>query len=335
MISSASIAVNEAVDANAQGALETAKRVLHLEARAVAAMAERVGEEFGRAVDLVHRAKGRVVVAGVGKSGHVAKKVAATLTSTGTPAVFLHPVEGLHGDLGLVNPDDVMLLFSKSGNTSELGGVLDFATTYDIPVVAFTGGLDSPLARRAAVTLDCAVTEEACSLDLAPTSSTTAAMAMGDALAVALLERNGFDTEDFAELHPGGSLGRRLRLTVGDVMETEDLPAVSPTSLVREIIGPLAHRRGTLPVVDEQGRVVGVVTAGDLTRLMEGNIDFLDTPTERIMTRNPQLTGSNERGSDAVSTMQKHGIMALPVVDGGTLVGLVHLHDLLRAAAVQ
>ena len=307
------------------------RKVLELEAQAVAGLAQRLGAEFGQAVELILEAKGRVVASGVGKSGLVARKVAATLTSTGTPAVFLHPVEGLHGDLGLVGPQDVMLLFSKSGATAELDGLVEFAHQYQIPFVAFTGAPRSRLAQRARVVLDCTVPEEACSLDLAPTSSTTAAMAMGDALAVALLDRRGFGPDDFAALHPGGSLGLRLTLTVESVMESEDLPTVSPGDSIRAVIGPLARRRGTVAVVGPDERLLGVVTAGDLTRLMEENDGFLEEQTKNVMTAAPKVAAPDERASAALRRMEEYGIMALPVVRNGTLVGMVHLHDLMRA----
>lgn len=320
-----------APEAGARESVARGRQVLELEAQAVAGLAERLGPEFGEAVDLILGAKGRVVASGVGKSGLVARKVAATLTSTGTPAVFLHPVEGLHGDLGLVGPQDVMLLFSKSGATPELDGLVEFAVQYQIPFVAFTGARASRLAKRARVVLDCWVPEEACSLDLAPTSSTTAAMAMGDALAVALLDRRGFGPQDFAALHPGGSLGLRLNLTVESVMESEDLPTVGPDERVRALIGPLARRRGTVAVVSNEGILVGVVTAGDLTRLMEENDAFLDETTRDIMTAAPKVAAPDERAASALRRMEEHGIMALPVVRDGTLVGMVHLHDLMRA----
>ncbi|MGI9626574.1 MAG: KpsF/GutQ family sugar-phosphate isomerase [Longimicrobiales bacterium] len=326
--------MTEVVEGTAeQRALEDAKRVLRLEAAAIATLADRVGPEFAQAVELVHRAKGAVVVSGVGKSGHVGRKLAATLTSTGTPAVFVHPVDGLHGDLGLVGPGSVMLLFSKSGGTPELEGLLEFAADREIPIVAFAGSASSTLTKRATVTLDCSVAEEACSMDLAPTSPTTAAMAMGDALAVALINRNGFGTDDFAQLHPGGSLGRRLNLRVADVMETVDLPTASPDAPVRNLIVLLAKRRGTVAVIDDAGSVVGVVTAGDLTRLMADSEEFLDTPAEKIMTTDPRLAAPKDRATATVRRMEEHGIMALPVVEAGTIVGIVHLHDLLRAGA--
>lgn len=323
--------MNETPDPGTSDALEDARRVLRIEAEAVAALADGLGDGFARAFDLILAAKGRVVASGVGKSGLVARKVAATLTSTGTPAVFLHPVEGLHGDLGLVGPHDVLLLFSKSGTTPELEGLIEFARHWGIPVIAFTGAPGSPLGRAAAAVLDCSVREEACSLDLAPTSSTTAAMAMGDALAVALLNRRGFGPDDFAALHPGGALGARLRLTVADLMETDDLPLGRPEGSMRDVIGPLARRRGTVAVVDGSGSLVGVVTAGDLTRLMEQTDDFLDVAVGDVMTRDPKVTTPDERGTTAVRRMEEHGIMALPVVENGTLIGMVHLHDLLKA----
>lgn len=317
-----------------RGIVEEGRRVLRLEAEAVAALADRLGRDFARAVDLVFACRGRVVVSGIGKSGLVARKVAATLTSTGTPAVFLHPVEGLHGDLGIVGGHDVMIVLSKSGATRELEGLLAFAATHEVPVVALAGRIDSPLARRAAAVLDCGAATEACPHDLAPTSSTTAALAMGDALAVALLKRRGFDSGDFARIHPGGSLGRRLNLRVRDVMETEKYPAVPPECTARRIIAPLARLRGTVPVIDGDRAVVGVVTAGDLTRFMESNEDFLDAPVGDFMSRSPKTASSEEPGAAAVHRMEEHGIMALPVVDAGRLVGIVHLHDLLRAGAV-
>ena len=313
--------------------LAEGRRVLALEAEAVAALAERLGESFLRAVDLVFTCRGRVVVSGIGKSGLIARKVAATLTSTGTPAIFLHPVDGLHGDLGIVGADDIMIIVSKSGSTRELEGLLAFAEVHDVSVVALVGDPGSPLGRRAAEALDCGVRAEACPLELAPTSSSTAALAMGDALAMALLRRRGFDPDDFARIHPAGSLGRRLTLRVRDVMEGEGYPAVPPHCSAREIIEPLARMRGTVPVIRPDRSVVGVVTAGDLTRFMQRTEDFLDVPVSQFMTRTPRTASPEELGVVAVHRMEEHGIMALPVVSEGALVGIVHLHDLLRVGA--
>ena len=315
--------------------VERGRQVLALEAREVSAAAERLGPAFGEAVRLLQAAKGRVIVAGVGKSGLIARKIAATLTSTGTPATFLHPVDSLHGDLGLVGRDDVAVLLSKSGATDELFGLVDQLKRMGVPIIALTGGRDSPLARAATVVLDAGVGEEACPETLAPTASTTVALALGDALAVTLLDLKGFRREDFAALHPGGALGRHLLLRVADVMLTKDLPTLAPDRPMRECVVLLAGRRGTVLVTDKKGSLVGVVTAGDLTRLMERNAHFLDVPVEQVMTRTPKSTTPEERAAAAVERMERHGIMALPVVDGGQkVVGIVHLHDLMRAGAV-
>lgn len=315
--------------------LAEGRRVLRLEAAAVAALEGRLGAAFVEACRLIHGAQGRVVVSGIGKSGHVARKIAATFTSTGTPATFLHPVEGLHGDMGIVGRQDVGVLISKSGDTAELAGLLEFLTRLGVPVVALTGRMDSPLARHATVALDCSVPEEACPMDLAPTSSTTATLAMGDALAVVVLQLKGFRAEDFAALHPGGALGRKLSLRVADVMESDTFPSVGEQARMRDCIVPLAEMRGTVPIVDGGGRVVGVVTAGDLTRLMERDPDFLDRPVADVMTRDPKVAHPDELGSAAVRRMEQYGIMALPVKDDdGRLLGVVHLHDLMRSGAV-
>ncbi len=317
--------------------LERARAVLRAEAEAVAALEPRLDGGFLDAVRLIAEAPGRVIVSGLGKSGLVGRKIAATLTSTGTPALFLHPVDGLHGDLGIVGRGDVAILVSKSGETEELGGLVEYLSRLGVAIVALTGRTDSSLGRAARVVLDCSVLQEACPFDLAPTTSTTAALAMGDALAVALLLRKGFTREDFARLHPGGALGRKLTLRVQDLMLTEDLPFLPPEASMRECIVLLAEKRGTVPIVDgaEARRVVGVVTAGDLTRLMEHAEDFLARPVAGVMNRNPKLTSPDALAAAAVYQMETHGIMALPVVDEEQrLLGIVHLHDLLRAGAV-
>ena len=311
---------------------EGGRRVLRAEARAVAALADRIDDRFARAVEILSGTRGRVIVTGVGKSGIIARKVAATLTSTGTPATFLHPVDGLHGDLGIVSREDVAVVVSKSGSTSELAGLMEYMLRLGLPTIVLAGDPGSPLARAATVCLDCRVSGEACPMDLAPTSSTTAALAMGDALAMVLLERRGFRPEDFAEFHPGGTLGRRLTLRVRDVMVAEGYPEVMEAARMRECIVPLAHMRGTVPIVDAHRRVVGVVTAGDLTRIMEGREDFLELPVGEVMTRTPRTTRPGTLAGVVLREMESYGIMALPVVDGADeLRGIVHLHDLLRA----
>ncbi len=279
--------------------VERGRRVLALEAAAIQALAQRLGDAFARAVTLLAQAKGRVIVSGVGKSGLIARKIAATFTSTGTPAAFLHPVDSLHGDLGSVGRDDLAILLSKSGSTDELFGLVEQLQRLGVPIIAVTGAPDSALARHASVVLDAAVAEEACPETLAPTASTTVALALGDALAVALLEVKGFRREDFAALHPGGALGRKLLQRVADVMLTTDLPLLAPDRPMRDCVP-----------------------------------DFLGIPVAEVMTRTPKTSTPDELAAAAIRRMEEHGIMALPVVDGGRrVVGIVHLHDLMRAGA--
>ena len=318
---------------DAPGLTELGRRVLELEAAAVSAVAERLDGEFARAVQLLAGAKGRVIVSGVGKSGLIARKLASTLTSTGTAASYLHPVDSLHGDLGIVGKDDVAIVLSKSGESQDLFGLVGSLQRLSVPIIAITGAMDSALAKVAAVVLDGTVTEEACPHDLAPTASTTVALALGDALAVVLLEVKGFRREDFAALHPGGSLGRRLLLRVQDVM----LPPgriLSPQASMREAVVSLAHDRG-LAMVAENGRLSGVLTTGDLTRLAERDARFLERPVSEVMTRSAKTASPGDLAAAAVGAMQRHGIIVLPVVDeAGAVVGVVHLHDLMRAGAV-
>jgi arabinose-5-phosphate isomerase len=319
-----------------QALLDEGRRVLEVEAHALATLPARLGEDFVRACRLVARAPGRIIVSGIGKSGIVARKIAATLTSTGTPATFLHPVEGLHGDLGIVGEDDVALLLSKSGETSELSGLVDYLLRLGVPMVAMTGQPRSSLARHAEAVLDCSVPEEACPMDLTPTSSTTATLAMGDALAVVVLGLRGFRADDFARFHPGGALGRKLTVRVEDVMVSEDYPSLPEDALMRASVVPIAEQRGTVPVVDSRGAVVGVVTAGDLTRLMErAEAGWPEVPVREVMSRSPRTAAAEERGAAVVHRMEEAGVMAMPVVDAeGRLAGMVHLHDLMRAGAV-
>jgi arabinose-5-phosphate isomerase len=273
-------------------------------------------------------------VAGVGKSGLVGRKMAATFTSTGTPAMFLHPVESVHGDLGVVGPDDVAILISKSGESDELLGLIEALARMGVKMIAMTAVPGSRLGRLCDVTLDLLVKEEACPHDLAPTTSTTVTLALGDALAVALLQAKGFRAEDFAKLHPGGALGRRLLTRVADVMERDNLPVLNRAATMRDAVVLLAARRG-IAIVVEQERVSGVVTAGDLTRLLQRQQDVLSVPVASVMTTSPRVAEEHELGSAVVHRMETHGIMAMPVVDGeGRLAGIVHLHDLMRAGAV-
>lgn len=314
--------------------VERGRRVLRVEADAVRAIAERLGDPFARAVDLLAACRGRIVVSGLGKSGLIARKIAATFTSTGSPAVFLHPVDSLHGDMGIVGRDDVAVLLSKSGQSDELFTLVSQLERLGLPLIVITGRIDSVLARQGDVVLDTAVPEEACPHDLAPTASTTAMLALGDALAMTVLEVKGFSPDDFAALHPGGALGRKLLLRVRDVMLTENVPSLAPDALMRRCVVLLAEQRGTVAVLDTADRVVGVVTAGDLTRLMERTDQFLDVPVGDVMHREPKLAEPEELAQAAVQRLERHGIMAMPVVDDQRrLLGMVHLHDLLRAGA--
>ncbi len=313
--------------------LENGRRVLSLEAAALRNAEVALGEAFVRAVQLLAACTGRVIVAGVGKSGLVGRKMAATFTSTGTPASFLHPVEGMHGDLGIVGPDDVAILISKSGESEELLGLIEALARLGVQMIAMTSDSSSRLARHADVTLDLGVREEACPHDLAPTTSTTITIALGDALAVALLQEKGFRAEDFAKLHPGGALGRRLLTRISDVMIADNLPILQRDATMRDAVVLLAERRG-IAIVVEHGRVTGVVTAGDLTRLLERERDVLSVPVQSVMTESPRLALDLELGSAVVHRMEKYGIMAMPVTDREhRLVGVVHLHDLMRAGA--
>lgn len=302
-----------------------------MEAAAVAALEDRLGEAFVRAAEAVLDATGRVLVSGVGKSGIVARKIAATLTSTGTPAIFLHPVDALHGDLGIVGAGDVAILLSKSGESEELCGLLECLGRFGVTVVALTGNSQSTLGRQAQIVLDCVVGEEACPHDLAPTCSTTAALALGDALAVTLLLQRGFRKEDFARLHPAGALGRRL-LTVREVMVAKEFPMLPPDASMRECVVLLAEKRGTVAIVDQRQVLLGVVTSGDLTRLMEREPNFLDVRVRGVMTTAPKTAEPEQLAASAVGVMERSRVMALPVLDADRrVVGMVHLHDLMRA----
>ena len=317
--------------------IERGRRVLAIEARAVADLEHRLGPEFAAACALLLACEGRVVVTGMGKSGHVGNKIAATLASTGTPSFFLHPGEAMHGDIGMITARDVVLALSNSGETDELVAILPVIKRLDVPLIALTGSRDSTLGRYASVMLDVSVPQEACSLNLAPTASTTATLAMGDALAVAVLEARGFTPEDFARSHPGGTLGRRLLLHVEDVMHRGDtLPAVSPDTVLSAGLLEMSRKGlGMTAVVDERRRVLGVFTDGDLRRAFDRQIDVHQTRMHDVMTKNPKVAQPRMLAAEAVHLMETHRITALPVVDAdGVLIGALNVHDLLRAGVM-
>jgi arabinose-5-phosphate isomerase len=313
------------------------RRVLATESEAVAALEHRLGEDFAEACRLLLNCTGRVVVTGMGKSGHVGGKIAATLASTGTPAFFLHPAEAVHGDIGMITARDIVLAISNSGETDELLTILPVIKRLDVPLIALTGRGGSTLARYATVTLDVSVPAEACPLNLAPTASTTATLAMGDALAVAVLEARGFTEEDFARSHPGGTLGRRLLLHVEEVMRRgTDLPAVRPeTPLSAGLLEMSRKGLGMTTVVDEGDRLLGIFTDGDLRRALDGQIDVHRTRMVEVMTAGPKVARPRMLAAEAVHLMETHRITALPVVDDdGILVGALNVHDLLRAGVM-
>jgi arabinose-5-phosphate isomerase len=312
------------------------RRAISVEARAIAALTERIDEAFARACELCLAVRGRVVVSGLGKSGHIANKIAATLASTGTPAFFLHAAEASHGDLGMVAAGDAVLVISRSGETPELLALLPHLRRLATPVIAVTGNAASTLARTATVHLDASVSEEACPLNLAPTASTTAALAMGDALATALLEARGFSSEDFARAHPGGVLGRKLLLHVGDVMRRgDDVPRVAANVPLAEGLLEMTRKGLGLTAIITPGDVLaGVFTDGDLRRALDSGVNLREVTMDSVMTRTPRTVTPAHLAADAVNAMQEHRVTALLVVDGPRLVGALNIHDLLRAGVV-
>ncbi|THF64082.1 KpsF/GutQ family sugar-phosphate isomerase [Pseudothauera nasutitermitis] len=318
-------------------AAELARRVLRIEADAVAALAERVGAEFERAVELILARSGRVIVTGIGKSGHVARKLAATLASTGTPAYFVHAAEAAHGDLGMITPEDVVIALSNSGSSEELLTIVPLVKRQGARLISMTGNPASPLAREADVHLDAAVAEEACPLNLAPTASTTAALALGDALAVALLDARGFGAEDFARSHPGGALGRRLLTHVRDVMRPpEKVPTVSgAASLSEALLQVTKGGMGMTAVVDDQGRPVGIFTDGDLRRALEKGCDVRNARLDGWMSRSPRTIQPDALAVAAAEMMERLRISQLLVVDAdGRLTGALTTHDLMLAKVI-
>jgi len=321
--------------------INQAKKVLRIESEAVAALIERIDERFEQAVQIILECEGRVVVTGMGKSGLIGKKIAATLASTGTPALFLHPAEGIHGDLGMVTRGDAVIALSNSGETEELSRMLPSLKRLDIKIIALTGNSDSTLAKNSDVVINVGVKEEACPLGLAPTASTTAQLAMGDALAVALLDKRGFKEEDFACFHPGGTLGKKLLLRVRDLMHVGDaIPVVSATTLIKDAIYEISSKKmGVTAVVNTEGKLIGVISDGDLRRWMEktekAGENLLAKKAEDIMTRNPKIANRDSLAAEAVSIMEKNSITCLIVADTSWKPeGVIHLHDLLKSGVV-
>ena len=319
--------------------IDRGRRVLATEAAAVAALEHRLDENFARACALLLACEGRIVVTGMGKSGHVASKIAATLASTGSPAFFVHPGEAIHGDLGMITFKDVVLALSNSGETAELVTILPVIKRLGVPLIALTGKDASTLSRHATVTLDVSVPAEACPLNLAPTTSTTAALAMGDALAISVLEARGFTQEDFARSHPGGTLGRRLLLHVEDVMRKGDeLPRVGPETLLSEGLLEMSRKGlGMTTIVDAEDHVLGVFTDGDLRRALDREVDVHGTRMREVMTAGGKVAEPRMLAAEAVHLMETHRITSLPVITADAerkLVGALNVHDLLRAGVM-
>lgn len=317
-----------------QQIIDIGKQVVQKEMQAIAALEERINDDFARAVDLIVNGKGRVIVSGMGKSGIIARKIAATLTSTGTSAMFLHPAEGMHGDLGAVHKDDIVICISKSGNTSELFQIFPVLKRMGVPIITITGNRRSRLAERSDIVLDVSVTEEACPYNLAPTSSTTAALVMGDALAVALLEKRHFSPEDFAKFHPGGSLGKMLSLKIDEIMFTgERLPRVKPDLPLEQVIFEITSKRfGATCVVDDQGILLGIITDGDVRRLVEKRMDVWSLTAQEVMNRQPKTVKLGTMAVDAFKLMKDFSIMQVIIIDDdGRPRGIVHIHDILEA----
>ena len=317
--------------------IDKAKEVIRKEAKAIADLEQKINHQFAKAVELILKSKGRVIVTGIGKSGIIGRKIAATLASTGTPAMFLHPVEGMHGDLGMVRRDDVVIAITKSGETDELFQLFPIFKRLGIPIITFTGNLSSPAAEKSDVVIDVSVEEEACSNNLVPTSSTTTALVMGDALALALLDERHFSPEDFALLHPGGNLGRRLLLKVSDIMHTgTSIPTVSEDANMKETILEMTSKRfGATSVVNGNGELVGIFTDGDLRRVVERTDDIFKLKAQEVMTKNPKTIDGEELAAKALNIMEFYNITCLIITNGQRKPeGIVHLHDLLKSGVV-
>ncbi|MCH7494636.1 MAG: KpsF/GutQ family sugar-phosphate isomerase [Candidatus Marinimicrobia bacterium] len=314
--------------------IEKAKEVIRVEADAISTLSERIDKTFVDAVEMLFHCKGRVIVTGVGKSGLVARKIAATLASTGTSAFFIHAAEGLHGDLGVVREEDVILIVSKSGDTFELNALVPQLKNIGVKMITISGNIDSPLANASNIVLDASVKEEACPHDLAPTASSTAALVFGDALAVALLERRGFTMEDFASIHPGGNLGKKLLTRVKDLMYTgEQIPIVKEDSPFSDVILEMNHKRfGAVCVVNDEGVLEGIITEGDLRRGLEKGDEILKTKAADAMSVNPKVVEPEALAVDALALLEEHNILQVIAVDSEKRpAGMIHLHDLLEA----
>ncbi len=314
---------------------EVALKTIDLEARAVSGLAAFINDDFEKAVQAIFSGKGRVVVSGIGKSAIIAHKIVATFNSTGTPSIFMHAADAIHGDLGMVQQNDVLMLISKSGESPEIKVLVPLLKNFGNTLIAMVGNTDSYLARNASIVLNTSVEQEACPNNLAPTSSTTAQLVMGDALAICLMELNGFQSQDFAKFHPGGSLGKKLYLRVSDLYADNEKPQVLADQSVKEVIVEMtAKRLGITAVVESDGSLLGIITDGDLRRMLEKNSDIEKVKAGDIMTRNPKTIGSDELAISALDVLRKNEISQLAVTNGRKYEGIIHLHDLIREGLI-
>lgn len=312
-----------------------AKDVIHMQAAAIQQLESYVNETFKEAVSLIHRSKGRVVISGIGKSAIIAQKITATMNSTGTPALFMHAADAIHGDLGMIQEDDVVIIISKSGESPEIKALVPLIRNFGNKIIAISGHSGSYLSQQADYLLDTTVEKEACPNNLAPTTSTTAQMVMGDALAICLLHLKGFTAHDFARFHPGGSLGKRMYLSVSDLMRLNDLPKVSKNAPLKSIILEISGKRlGATAVLDEADRLIGMITDGDLRRMLESDRDVTTVTAEQIMTVSPKSISSQTLAVEALQLLKKFNITQLPVVDEGNYVGMIHLHDIIKEGII-
>jgi arabinose-5-phosphate isomerase len=314
---------------------QTAIKTIETEAQSISGLTKYINADFEKAVHKIADTKGRIVISGIGKSATIAQKIVATLNSTGTPAIFMHAADAIHGDLGIVQQDDIVMIISKSGESPEIKVLIPLIKNFKNTLIGMVGNLQSYLASQSDILLNTTVEQEACPNNLAPTSSTTAQMVMGDALAICLMELKGFSSDDFAKFHPGGTLGKKLYLRVSDLYVHNEKPSVSPDKSLKEAIVEISAKRlGAVAVVDESNQLLGIITDGDLRRLLGKNISIESATAEDVMTRSPKTISADELAVDALDLMRKRSITQLVVVDGGKYLGFIHLHDLIREGLI-
>jgi arabinose-5-phosphate isomerase len=315
--------------------IASAKKTIELEARSITGLSDFINEDFEKAVNIINRCKGRLVVSGIGKSAIVAQKIVATLNSTGSPSVFLHAADAIHGDIGMIQQHDVVMIISKSGDSPEIKVLIPLIKNFKNTIIAMCGNMESYLAKCADIILNTTVTEEACPNNLAPTSSTTAQMVMGDAIAICLMEIKGFGTEDFAKFHPGGILGKKLYLRVGDLIINNEKPAVKKESFLKDVIIEITKKRlGATVIIDDEEKILGIITDGDLRRMLERDLSPAKVRAKDIMTLTPKTIESGELAVDALDIMRKKNITQLVVTKNSRYAGIVHLHDLVREGII-